>query len=76
MTYLPNITKRYQDQRENEVIEDIYGNKIEFASGSTYCIYIEPNVTVELEQLYDKLTAEVLGKVRTYGRDMEISRWD
>ena len=76
MTYLPNITKRYQDQRENEVIEDIYGNKIEFASESTYCIYIEPNVTVELEQLYDKLTAEVLEKVRTYGRDMEISRWD
>ena len=76
MTYLPNITKRYQNTWGNEEIEDIYGNKIEFASESTYCIYIEPNVTAELEQLYDKLTAEVLEKVRTYGRDMEISRWD
>ncbi len=76
MTYLPNITKRYQDQRENEVIEDIYGNKIKFVYDSIYAVFIEPNVTVELEQLYDKLTAEVLEKVRTYGRDMEISRWD
>lgn len=76
MTYLPNITKRYQNTWGNEEIEDIYGNKIEFVSESTYCIYIDPNVTVELEQLYDKLTAEVLEKVRTYGRDMEISRWD
>ena len=75
MTYLPNITKRYQDKRENEVIEDIYGNKIIFVYDSRYAVFIEPNVTVELEQLYDKLTAEVLEKVRTYGRDMEISRW-
>lgn len=70
------ITKRYQDQRGNEVIEDIYGNKIKFVYDSIYGVFIEPNVTVELEQLYDKLTAEVLEKVRTYGRDMEISRWD
>ena len=75
MTYLPNITKRYQDQRGNEVIEDIYGNKIKFVYDSIYGVFIDPNVTVELEQLYDKLTAEVLEKVRTYGRDMEISRW-
>ena len=76
MTYLPNITKRYQDKRGNEVIEDIYGNKIKFVYDSIYAVFIEPNVTAELEQLYDKLTAEVLEKVRTYGRDMEISRWD
>lgn len=75
MTYLPNITKRYQNTWGNEEIEDIYGNKIEFVSDSLYSIFIDPNVTVELEQLYDKLTAEVLEKVRTYGRDMEISRW-
>lgn len=75
MTYLPNITKRYQNTWGNEEIEDIYGNKIEFVPDSLYCIFIDPNVTVELEQLYDKLTAEVLEKVRTYGRDMEISRW-
>lgn len=30
MTYLPNITKRYQDPMENDVIEDISGNKIKF----------------------------------------------
>lgn len=76
MTYLPNITKRYQNTWGNEEIEDIYGNKIEFVPDSLYRIFIDPNVTVELEQLYDKLTAEVLEKVRTYGRDMEISRWD
>lgn len=76
MTYLPNITKRYQNTWGNEEIEDIYGNKIEFVPDSLYCIFIDPNVTVELEQLYDKLTAEVLEKVRTYGRDMEISRLD
>lgn len=76
MTYLPNITKRYQNTWENEVIEDIYGNKIKFVYDSIYGVFIAPNVTVELEQLYDKLTAEVLEKVRTYGRDMEISRWD
>lgn len=75
MTYLPYITKRYQNTWGNEEIEDIYGNKIEFVSDSLYRIFIDPNVTVELEQLYDKLTAEVLEKVRTYGRDMEISRW-
>ena len=75
MTYLPNITKRYQNTWGNEESEDIYGNIIEFVSDSLYHIYIDPNVTVELEQLYDKLTAEVLEKVRTYGRDMEISRW-
>lgn len=75
MTYLPNITKRYQNTWGNEEIEDIYGNKIEFVPDSLYRIFIDPNVTVELEQLYDKLTAEVLEKVRTYGRDMEISRW-
>lgn len=74
ITYLPYITKRYKNQMENEEIEDIYGNRITFVFDGTVTIFIEPNITAELEQLYDELNVEVLEKVHTYGEDMEISR--
>lgn len=74
IAYLPNVAKRYQESFGNEVIDDVYGNTIEFVFDDVIHIYIEPNVTPELEQMYDKLIANVLEKVRTYGEDMEISR--
>lgn len=74
ITYLPYITKRYKDKMENEEIEDIYGNRITFVFEGTVTIFIKPNVTAELEKLYDELNVEVLEKVHTYGEDMEISR--
>ena len=76
IAYFPYITKRYKNKRENEEIEDIYGNKITFVFEDTVTIFIGPNVTAELEKTYDELNLEVLEKVHTYGEDMEISRWN
>lgn len=74
ITYLPNVTKRYQDSFGVDAIDDVYGNKIEFEFNDIIYVYIGPNVTPELEQMYDKLIANVIEKVRTYGEDMEIRK--
>lgn len=74
IAYLPNAVKRYQGSFGIEVIDDVYGNTIEFVIYDIIDIYIGPNVTPELEQMYDKLIANVLEKVHTYGEDMEIGR--
>ena len=42
MSYLPNVTKRYQGRFGAEVIEDIYGNTIEMVFDDNIAhIYIE-----------------------------------
>jgi hypothetical protein len=76
MSYLPNVTKRYQEWSvEVEAIEDIYGNTIEMVFDDNIAhIYIEENVTPELEQMYEKLVINALEKVQRYGKDMEIGR--
>ena len=75
MSYLPNVTKRYQGRFGAEVIEDIYGNTIEMVFDDNIAhIYIEENVTPELEQMYEKLVINALEKVQRYGKDMEIGR--
>ena len=74
MAHLPNVTKRYQGCLGAEVIEDIYGNTIEMVFDNGADIYINENVTSELEQMYEKLVINALEKVRKYGTDMEIGR--
>ena len=78
MAYFPNILKRYKNEFGQDVLLDVYGNKI--------TIYVDDTITIiiggvggaarpkEVDHFYDRLIFEVIKKVRTYGEDMEIGR--
>ena len=77
MAYFPNILKRDKDLLGIDELYDVYGNKIVILATEKLSIIIKGKIIPEeVEHLYDRLIFEIIKKVRTYGADMEIGRWN
>ena len=77
MTCFPNILKRDKDSLGIDELFDVYGNRIKIYATDKLTIVITGKVIPEeIEHLYDRLIFEIIKKVRTYGEDMEIGRWN
>ena len=77
MAYFPNILKRDKDPLGIDELYDVYGNKIVILATEKLSIIIKGKIIPEeIEHLYDRLIFEIIKKVRTYGADMEIGRWN